>query len=110
MKGGHIEVPYGHMISGAVVGYFHGLDENYLLQNNTYTAQSEFEFFDPDGGWHDLVGFTGHYGLTNYGGLQNYGGWDNLTVMIDLHIDRLYENSEFELTVIYSFRPVIPVE
>ena len=38
-----------------------------------------------------------------------YHGWDNLTVLIDLNIYRLYENSEFEVTVIYSFTPVIPV-
>lgn len=100
---GQIEVPFGYMISGSVVEYYHGFDEDYLLQNNTYANQSSLEI------GYDTIRFNRQSGMLTYGVIENYGGWDNLTVMIDLSINRLYENSEFEVTVIYSFTPVIPV-
>ena len=100
---GQIEVPFGYMISGSVVEYYHGLDEDYILQNNTISSESMVDWH------HDVIRFTRQSGMSTFGIMEQYGGWDNLTVSIDLELHRLYENSEFEVTVIYSFTPVIPV-
>jgi len=100
---GQIEVPFGYMISGSVVEYYHGLDEDYILQNNTISSESTVDLYQ------DSIRFTRQSGMSTFGSMEQYGGWDNLTVSIDLELHRLYENSEFEVTVIYSFTPVIPV-
>ena len=92
------------MISRSVVEYYHGLDEDYILQNNTISSESAVDWY------HDSIRFTRQSGMSTLGSMEQYGGWNNLTVSVDLELHRLYENSEFEVTVIYSFTPVIPVQ
>ena len=99
---GQIAVPYGYMLSGTVVEYYHGIDENYfeIINGTTGSAHS----------YYDSIRFERESGMSSLSAIQQYGGWDNLTVMINLNVQYLYENSEFALTIIYSFTPVLPVE
>jgi hypothetical protein len=95
---GQIEVPYGYILTGTVVEYYHGLDER--LNGTTGSPHS----------YYDSIRFERESGMSSSSAIQQYGGWDNLTVMINLNVQYLYENSDFALTIIYSFTPVIPVE
>ena len=49
-------------------------------------------------------------GMITYNSVSNYGGWDELTLDIDLRMDKFWETTEFTITILYSFTPVIPVE
>ena len=100
---GQIAVPYGYMLSGTVVEYYHGLDENYFATDFNGTTGSPHSYYDS-------IRFERESGMSSLSAIQQYGGWDNLTVMINLNVLYLYENSDFALTIIYSFTPVIPVE
>ena len=101
---GQIAVPYGYMLSGTVVEYYHGLDENYFGINDfNGTTGSPHSYYDS-------IRFERESGMSSSSAIQQYGGWHNLTVMINLNVQYLYENSDFALTIIYSFTPVIPVE
>ena len=101
---GQIEVPYGYILTGTVVEYYHGLDENYFDNDpNNATTGSTYSYYDS-------ISFQRESGMNSSSSIQQYGGWDNLTVMINLNVQYLYENSDFALTIIYSFTPVIPVE
>jgi len=99
---GQIDVPYGYVLTGAVVEYHHGFDMNYF-ENNSNSSASTPEIYD------NVVKFVRESGMMSNNEIRSYGGWDNLTVMIDLYVEYLFENSEFELTILYSFTPVIPV-
>jgi hypothetical protein len=101
---GNIEVPYGYVVNGAIVEYSHLLDENYF-DNDAYneTTGSPHSYYDS-------ITFQRESGMNSSSSIQQYGGWDNLTVIINLNVQYLYENSDFAITIIYSFTPVIPVE
>jgi hypothetical protein len=101
---GQIAVPYGYVVNGAIVEYYHLLDENYF-DNDAYN-----ETTGSPNSYYDSITFQRESGMNSSSSIQQYGGWDNLTVIINLNVQYLYENSDFALTIIYSFTPVIPVE
>jgi len=96
-------VPYGYLVNGAIVEYYHLLDENYF-DNDAYNETTG----SPNS--YDSITFQRESGMNSSSSIQQYGGWDNLTVIINLNVQYLYENSDFAITIIYSFTPVIPVE
>ena len=100
---GQIAVPYGYVVNGDIVEYYHLLDENYF-DNDAYNETTG----SPNS--YDSITFQRESGMNSSSGIQQYGGWDNLTVIINLNVQYLYENSDFAITIIYSFTPVIPVE
>jgi hypothetical protein len=101
---GQIAVPYGYVVNGAIVEYYHLLDENYF-DNDAYN-----ETTGSPNSYYDSISFQRESGMNSSSSIQQYGGWDNLTVIINLNVQYLYENSDFAITIIYSFTPVIPVE
>jgi len=101
---GQIAVPYGYVVNGAIVEYYHLLDENYF-DNDAYN-----ETTGSPNSYYDSISFQRESGMNSSSSIQQYGGWDNLTVVINLNVQYLYENSDFAITIIYSFTPVIPVE
>ena len=88
---GQIDIPHGYIVTGTVVEVSHVYNNSHLHNNNP------------------SIKFVRESGMITYNDILQYGGWENLTVMIDLHVQYLYEDSEFELTILYSFTPVIPV-
>ena len=100
---GNIMVPYGYLISGTVIEYQHELEEgnnNGTVSNSSFSAPNSY---------YDSVIFVRESGMSTTSSIGQYGGWDNLTLMIDLNVYYLYENSDFTLTIIYTFTPVISV-
>jgi len=91
---GSIDIPEGYMISGSVIEYYH----TYIYNSSEYN------------GWGDDILFERDSGQQSDGSIDNYGGWSDLTVDISLELYRLYESSEFTITILYGFIPVIPVE
>ena len=98
---GQIDVPYGYVLTGTVVEYHHGFDMNYFENNGNSSVST------PENGY--IVKFVRESGMMSNYEIHQYGGWDNLTVMIDLEVLFLYENSEFVMTILYSLTPVIPI-
>ena len=101
---GSIDVPEGYMISGYVTEYYHSWDD-YISTNGSYNITQNF--YNPLG--HDDIVFERDSGLRTDSQISQYGGWDDLTVYIDLEVFYLLENSEFVITILYGFTPVIPV-
>jgi len=100
---GDIIVPHGYMISGGMIEYQHSLDEgNYTGSASNSTISSPHSYYDQ-------IIFVRESGMSTATNIGQYGGWDNLTLMIDLNVQYLYENSNFTLTIMYTFTPVIPV-
>ena len=100
---GSIEVPQGYMISGYTTEYYHTWDD-YISTNGSYNITQNFYNI----GYDDIV-FERDSGLRTDHQINQYGGWDDLTVYIDLEVYYLLEDSEFVITILYSFTPVIPV-
>jgi hypothetical protein len=101
---GSIDVPQGYMISGYTTEYYHTWDD-YISTNGSYNITQNF--YSPL--YQDDIVFERDSGLRSDSQISQYGGWDDLTVSIDLEVYYLLENSEFVITILYSFTPVIPV-
>jgi hypothetical protein len=101
---GSIEVPQGYMISGYTTEYYHTWAD-YISTNGSYNITQNF--YNPLSG--DDIVFERDSGLRTDYHIDQYGGWDDLTVFIDLDVYYLFETSEFTITILYSFTPVIPV-
>jgi len=100
---GSIDVPEGYMISGYTTEYYHTWND-YISTNGSYNITQHFYNI----GYDDIV-FERDSGLRTDHQIDQYGGWDDLTVYIDLEVYYLLEDSEFVITILYSFTPVIPV-
>tara|TARA_B100001179_G_C18439564_1_gene338235 strand:- start:180 stop:761 length:582 start_codon:yes stop_codon:yes gene_type:complete len=100
---GSIDVPQGYMLSGYTTEYYHTWDD-YISTNGSYNITQNFYNIGLD----DIV-FERDSGLRTDYQINQYGGWDDLTVYIDLEVYYLLEDSEFVITILYSFTPVIPV-
>ena len=100
---GSIDVPEGYMISGYTTEYYHTWND-YISTNGSYNITQDFYNI----GYDDIV-FERDSGLRTDHQINQYGGWDDLTVYIDLEVYYLLEDSEFVITILYSFTPVIPV-
>ena len=100
---GSIDVPEGYMISGYTTEYYHTWND-YISTNGSYNITQNFYNI----GYDDIV-FERDSGLRTDHQIDQYGGWDDLTISIDLEVYYLFENSEFVITILYSFTPVIPV-
>ena len=100
---GSIDVPQGYMLSGYTTEYYHTWDD-YISTNGSYNITQDFYNI----GYDDIV-FERDSGLRTDYQINQYGGWDDLTVYIDLEVYYLLEDSEFVITILYSFTPVIPV-
>jgi hypothetical protein len=103
---GEIIVPQGYMISFSVTEYYHEWGEVESPDGNGTSA---------DGGsysglFSDLMILTKESGMITYNSVSNYGGWDELTLDMDLRMDKFWETTEVTITILYSFTPVIPVE
>ena len=97
---GSIMVPQGYMITGELIEYNHiwaDGDASTSFQNYSYNV------------YYDHIQFVRESGMTTNGEIGQYGGWENLTLMIDINAIYLFESSEFSLTILYNFTPVIPV-
>jgi hypothetical protein len=93
-------VPQGYMITGELIEYNHiwaDGDASTSFQNYSYNV------------YYDYIQFVRESGMTTNGEIGQYGGWENLTLMIDINAIYLFESSEFSLTILYNFTPVIPV-
>ena len=101
---GSIDVPQGYMLSGYTTEYYHTWDD-YISTNGSYNITQNF--YNPQG--YDDIVFERDSGLRTDYHIDQYGGWDDLTVFIDLDVYYLFETSEFTITILYSFTPVIPV-
>ena len=101
---GSIDVPQGYMISGYTTEYYHTWGD-YISTNGSYNITQNF--YSPS--YYDDIVFERDSGLRSDYQIDQYGGWDDLTVYIDLEVYYLFENSEFVITILYSFTPVIPV-
>ena len=101
---GSIDVPQGYMLSGYTTEYYHTWDD-YISTNGSYNITQNF--YNPQG--YDDIVFERDSGLRTDYQINQYGGWDDLTVYIDLEVYYLLEDSEFVITILYSFTPVIPV-
>jgi len=100
---GSIDVPQGYMLSGYTTEYYHTWND-YISTNGSYNITQNFYNI----GYDDIV-FERDSGLRTDHQINQYGGWDDLTVYIDLEVYYLLEDSEFVITILYSFTPVIPV-
>ena len=101
---GRIDVPEGYLISGGVIEYYHTWD-NYSYTGQNYSLSQNY--YNPL--YYDEIFFEKESGQLTNNGLNNYGGWEDLTVNINLCVRYLFEHSEFTITIMYSFTPVIPV-
>ena len=79
---GQIAVPYGYVVNGAIVEYYHLLEETGWFNETTGSPNS----------YYDSITFQRESGMNSSSGIQQYGGWDNLTVIINLNVQYLYEN------------------
>ena len=101
---GSIDVPQGYMISGYTTEYYHTWGD-YVSTNGSYNITQNF--YTPS--HYDAIVFERDSEQHTSGGISPYGGWDDLTVTIDLEVYFLFESSEFTITILYSFTPVIHV-
>lgn len=79
-------------------------------EDNDYYHQAWEDAGYNSGLFSDLMILTKESGMITYNSVSNYGGWDELTLDIDLRMDKFWETTEFTITILYSFTPVIPVE
>ena len=105
---GSIDVPQGYMISGYTTEYYHTWDDYISANGSSWSGGYNITQNFYNIGYDDIV-FERDSGLRTDHQIDQYGGWDDLTVSIDLEVYYLFEGSEFVITILYSFTPVIPV-
>ena len=102
---GNITVPQGYMISGSVIEYNHIWDLNDSTDSNETITIYDYSYAISN----DNIVFLRDSGMSTTHSVGQYGGWEELTLQINLVPYRLFESSEFSLTILYTFTPVIPV-
>ena len=102
---GNITVPQGYMISGSVIEYNHIWDLNDSTESNETITIYDYSYPISN----DNIGFLRDSGMSTTYSVGQYGGWEELTLQINLVPYRLFESSEFSLTILYTFTPVIPI-